>query len=113
MKPDFNRRCVPRVSIPEAVVELLDFRPRLRDLSDAGVFVEDPRPVKAGRMVRLLLRLDERSRAITVWGMVRRVEEGKGMGIEFMEMSAADRALLHNFLQERSREEPGTKTDAQ
>lgn len=112
MKPDYDRRCALRLSAAGAVAELLDFRPRVRDISEGGVFIEDPRPLPRGRMLRLLIRLDERSRAFTALGLVRRVEEGKGMAIEFMEMSATDQALLRDFLQERIRKERGTKTDA-
>ncbi len=102
MRENYDRRSGPRVAAHEAVVELLDFRPRLRNLSQGGVFIEDPRPLPAGRMLRLLIRLNPQSRAIAVWGMVRRVEEGKGMGIEFLEISAADRATLRSFLREQS-----------
>ncbi len=111
MKPDNNRRSAPRVSVPEAVVELLDFRPRVRDLSEGGAFIEDPRPLPRGRMLHLLLRLDQPSRAITLWGMVRRVEEGKAMAVEFLEMSAADKASLRNFLRERIRKEGATEDE--
>lgn len=101
MRENYDRRWGPRVPAHEAAVELLDFRPRVRDLSQAGAFIEDPRPLPAGRMVRLLLRLDPHSRAITVWGMVRRVEEGKGMGVEFVQIVPDDRAALRNFLREQ------------
>ena len=112
MKPDSNRRSAPRVPASDAVVELLDFRPRVRDLSEGGAFIEDPRPLPRGRMLHLLLRLDEHSRAITLWGMVRRVEEGKGMAIEFLEMNAADKASLRNFLRERIRKEGTTEDES-
>jgi hypothetical protein len=82
-------------------VELLDFRPRVRNISQTGVFIEDPRPLPVGRMLRLLLRLTPDSRAITVWAMVRRSEEGKGMGVEFVQISGNDRALLGEFLQQQ------------
>jgi len=101
MRENYDRRCGLRVPAQEATVELLDFRPRVRDLSQGGAFIEDPRPLPAGRMLRLLLRLDPEARAITVWGMVRRVEEGKGMGVEFVQISPDDRATLRNFLHER------------
>jgi c-di-GMP-binding flagellar brake protein YcgR len=102
MRENYDRRTGKRVSAPESAVELLDYRPRLRDLSQTGVFVEDPRPLPSGRTVRLLLRLSPNSRAITVLGMVRRVEEGKGMGIEFIQISSGDRAILQHFLREQA-----------
>jgi len=111
MRENYDRRCGPRVPAHEAVVELLDFRPRLRDISQAGAFIEDPRPLPAGRMVRLLLRLGPHSGAITVWGMVRRVEEGKGMGVEFLQISAGDRATLRRFLQEQMGRGPEIEPD--
>ncbi|MCI0404390.1 MAG: PilZ domain-containing protein [Acidobacteria bacterium] len=92
-------------------MELLDFRPRIRDISQGGLFIEDLRPLPAGRMLRLLLRLNPDSRAITVWGMVRRVEEGKGMGVEFVQISPADRALVRDFLQAQTRNEGETEGD--
>ena len=112
MKPDHNRRGAPRVSAREATVELLDFRPRVRDLSESGAFVEDPRPLPRGRMLHILLRIDEHAEAITLWGMVRRVEEGKGMAVEFLEMSATDKAVLQKFLQERIRKEGTTEDES-
>jgi len=111
MRENYDRRCGPRVAAHEAVVELLDFRPRLRDLSEGGVFIEDPRPLPAGRMLRLLIRLDGHSRAIPVWGMVRRVEKEKGMGIEFIEISAADRATLRDFLRQQTGKDRGIEDD--
>lgn len=111
MRENFERRCGPRLPAHEAVVELLDFRPRVRDLSHAGIFIEDPRPLPPGRMLRLLIRLNPQSGAITVWGMVRRVEEGKGMGIEFLQMSAADRATLRSFLGEQMGSGPEIEAD--
>lgn len=111
MRENYDRRSGPRVAAHEAVVELLDFRPRLRNLSQGGVFIEDPRPLPAGRMLRLLIRLTPQTRAISVWGMVRRVEEGKGMGIEFVQISPADRALLRDFLQAQTTSEGETEGD--
>ncbi len=109
MKPDHERRCGPRVPAHEVAVELLDFRPRLRDISQTGAFIEDPRPLPRGRTLRLLIRLGPDSRAITVWGMIRRVEEGKGMGLEFVQISPDDRAALRTFLQERVGEDGPTE----
>jgi hypothetical protein len=111
MRENYDRRIGPRVPAHEAVVELLDFRPRLHDISQGGAFIEDPRPLPAGRMLRLLLRLGPEARAITVWGMIRRVEEGKGMGVEFVQISPADRALLREFLKARVGNERGPEAD--
>ena len=92
-------------------MELLDFRPRLRDISHTGAFIEDPRPLRVGRTLHLLIRLDADSRAITVWGMIRRVEEGKGMGVEFVQISSDDRATLRAYLQEQVRKEGATEDE--
>jgi len=105
MRENYDRRCGPRLPAHEAAVELLDFRPRLRDISQTGAFIEDPRPLPAGRILRLLIRLSPDSRAITVWGMIRRVEEGKGMGVEFVQISPGDRAFLRDSLWKQAREE--------
>ncbi len=110
MKPDYDRRCALRVHAPQVAVELIDFKPQIRDLSEAGIFIEDPRPLPAGRTVRLAIRFSAESEAITVWGMVRRVEEGKGMGIEFLNISAPDKDALRTYLGKRIREEGGKES---
>lgn len=112
MKPDYERRVGARIPGHEATVELLDFRPRLRDISHTGAFIEDPRPLPRGHTIRLLIRLGPDSQAITVWGMIRRVEEGKGMGVEFVQVSPDDRAALESFLQKRVGKEGPTDDEA-
>lgn len=112
MKPEYERRVGARIPGHEATIELLDFRPRLRDISQTGAFIEDQRPLPRGRTLRLLIRLGPNSRAITVWGMIRRVEEGKGMGVEFVQMSPDDRASLQAFLQKRVGEDGPTDDEA-
>lgn len=112
MKLDHERRVGSRIPAHEVAVELLDFRPRLRDISQTGAFIEDPRPLPRGRTLQLLIRLGPDSRAITVWGMIRRVEEGKGMGVEFVQISPDDRAALKAFLQKRVGKEGPTDDEA-
>ena len=112
MKPEYERRVGSRIPAHEVAVELVDFRPRLRDISQTGAFIEDPRTLPCGRTLRLLIRLGADSRAITVWAMIRRVEEGKGMGVEFVQISPNDRAALQAFLNKRVGKEGLTEEEA-
>jgi hypothetical protein len=52
-------------------------------------------------MLRIQLTLSENI-TVTARAMVRRVEEGKGMSVEFLEMSSADRGRLRDFLRENT-----------
>lgn len=93
-----ERRGDQRVQVKGVVVELPDLEASLRDVSASGAYIEDPRPLPPGRLVRIRLKLSQQL-AINTRAMVRRVDEGVGMGIEFMEMSGEDRAKLRTFLE--------------
>lgn len=99
MAVDHERRSQSRIRPKQAIlVEYPDYQPRVRDISLSGAYIEDARArFSRGRMVRLRLRLDEKT-SITVNAMVRRLEEQKGMGVEFLGMSEQDRGILRQFV---------------
>lgn len=92
MADEFDQRTDPRLPAVDYEVEFPELRARVRNLSLSGVYVEDPRPIARGRVV--LLRVHTGDQTITARAMVRRVDEGTGMSLEFVEMSADDRARL-------------------
>ncbi|MFQ5778843.1 MAG: PilZ domain-containing protein [Terriglobia bacterium] len=90
-------RITPRQSVP---VDYPGFKPHLRDVSLSGAFIEDPRPLSVGRPVEVRLWLAY-GEAVSIKAMVRRVEEGRGMGVEFLGMSEADWKRLRMFCRSR------------
>ena len=97
MVRDHERRAETRIR-PEGVrIEFPDLQPRLRDLSLSGASIEDPHPLPRGRMVRMQIWLSK-DVGITLRAMIRWMNEGAGMGMEFLEISDADRARLRNFI---------------
>jgi len=92
-----ERRGDQRFQAKGVVVELPDLKANLRDVSAFGAYIEDPRPLPLGRLMRIRLKLTQQL-AINTRAMVRRVDAGVGMGVEFMEMSREDRAKLRTFL---------------
>lgn len=78
-------------------VEYPDIHPRVKDLSLNGAFIEDPRPLRPGRLVRLRLT-DGANTHFEVRAMVRRVLPEKGMTVEFIEMSPDTQRRLRAFL---------------
>lgn len=94
---DHERRTDQRIQPQGARVEFPELQPRLRDLSLSGAYIEDPRPLSRGRMLRMKIVLSE-TVTIAVRAMVRRVDEGKGMSVEFLEINATDRKRLRDFV---------------
>jgi hypothetical protein len=103
MNETYERRSAPRHQVEALQVELPDFQPRLRDLSLAGAYIEDPRPISPGHVVTLRISSAERV-LINAKAMVRRADEGKGMAVEFLEIGAAGRKELRTLLGEESEE---------
>ncbi len=97
MKIDHDRRTEPRLQVRPLSVEFPDLQPRVRNLSLSGLYIEDPRPFPRGRIVRLKIWLGDQE-SIVVRAMVRRVDEGAGMSLEFVEINDADRQRLRSFL---------------
>ena len=99
---DINRRLEPRVVGEEIKVEYLSPVPRIRDLSTSGFFILDPRPFQRGQTVEFRLTLGS-AKPFVVTGMVRRVEPGVGMAIEFIRIDADARRRVKEFI---SRSDP-------
>ncbi|MFQ5723377.1 MAG: PilZ domain-containing protein [Terriglobia bacterium] len=98
MAIDHERRTHPRIQPERGIyVEYPDLRPRVRDISLTGAFIEDNRPLSRGRMLNMTFWLDEQT-PVTARAMVRRAEEGVGMGVEFLSMSNEDRNRLRQFV---------------
>jgi len=69
-----------------------------------GLFLHTPNPPSEGAIIELLFDLkagEVRARAV-----VRHHTPGKGMGVQFVQMQAADRARLNQFLSKYSAAEP-------
>lgn len=95
---DHDRRGQPRITPPKEVrVEYPDHHPRVRNLSLSGAFIEDPRPIPRGRVIRVKLVIDGEP-PILAKAMVRRVEPEVGMGVEFIELSSEDQNRLRQFV---------------
>ncbi len=94
---DRERRLDSRVADGVIRVEYVAPSPQVRDLSLTGLYLKDPRPLQRGQPVELSLRLGDAD-AILVQGMVRRVDPGEGMGIEFIHVDAAGRRRIKAFI---------------
>jgi len=69
---------------------------RAGNIGMGGLFLHTPNPVPKGAIIELLFDLkagEVRARAV-----VRDQTPGKGMGVQFIQMQAADRARLNQFL---------------
>jgi len=96
-KPDFDRRLDSRVADGVIKVEYVAPSPQVRDLSVSGLYLRDPRTLQRGQTIELLLRITGEE-PIQIRGMVRRVDPGEGMAIEFIQLSAADRRKIKEFV---------------
>jgi hypothetical protein len=94
---DINRRLEPRVAGEEITVQYLSPVPRVRDLSTSGFFILDPRLFQRGETIEFRLTLGS-AKPFVVTGMVRRVEPGVGMAIEFIHIDADARRRVKEFI---------------
>ena len=69
---------------------------RVRDLSAGGVFIQTPLAVPIGAEIELLFALLEGETRVT--GIVRYADGKNGIGVEFTDMGAADRARVQELL---------------
>ncbi len=92
-----ERRLDPRIANDLIQVELIAPSPQVRDLSITGLYLKDPRPLQRGQPVELRLRLGDAD-PIFIQGMVRRVDPGEGMGIEFIHVDALGRRRIKEFV---------------
>ncbi len=65
----------------------------VRNVSLGGVFVETPSPFEIGREVEFEIQVPGYADRVRVRGVVRWLEEGKGMGIEFLELGPGGDAI--------------------
>lgn len=93
-----ERRLDPRVPADGRVaVEYVLPGPRVKDLSVTGVYVYDDRPFQRGTQIDLRLRL-AKDDTVLVRGMVRRVDPGVGMAIEFIHIDQHARRRIRDFI---------------
>ena len=92
-----DRRLSPRVEAEKIDFQYLSSLPRVRDLSVDGLYLLDPRPFQRGQTVEFRLTLGS-AKPFVVTGMVRRVEPGHGMAIEFIHIDAAARRRVKEFI---------------
>jgi hypothetical protein len=71
-----------------------------RDLSAGGCFVKTAAPLPKGSRVRV--RIEHAGVELTAVGRVTHNVLSEGMGIEFIDMEAKDRAILEKWLAEKS-----------
>ena len=66
------------------------------DLSLNGAFLSEELPFHIGQEIHLTVWFTD-NEATELEAVVRRVVRGKGLGVEFVRMSAADSARLRNY----------------
>lgn len=81
----------------------------LSDLSSAGCYVNTSSPLPLNARPALLVRAGNTE--IRTWAAVRTCHTGVGMGLEFTEMTAADRLRLDGLLQTVSGQKPKSTAD--
>lgn len=88
----------PRITPAHTVfVEYPDHLARVRNISISGAYIEDQRALTAGRTVQFKLWWDD-FKPLSINGVIRRVERGSGVGVEFLGMSPKDYGHLQNCL---------------
>jgi tetratricopeptide (TPR) repeat protein len=96
-----NRRKYPRMRVPKGMcvgwkTSSQSKVSRIEDVGLAGIFISTPNPPSAGTLLEMLFDLPNgeiRARAI-----VRRSQQGKGMGVQFVQMRPEDRAKLSRYM---------------
>ncbi|HEX9759705.1 MAG TPA: PilZ domain-containing protein, partial [Candidatus Acidoferrales bacterium] len=89
-------------------VEYVAPSPHVRDLSLSGCYILDARTLHTGQTVRVRL-IFSNGDAVVVHGMVRRVDEGVGMALEFISIESADRQRLKLYVEQA---DPGSVSPA-
>ncbi|HEV8384237.1 MAG TPA: PilZ domain-containing protein [Candidatus Acidoferrales bacterium] len=92
-----DRRLEPRAVGETMAIEFTSPTPHVRDFSSSGLYVADPRPLQLGQPVEMRLAFGPGD-VVVVRGMVRRVEAGQGMAIEFTHIDAAARRRIKDFI---------------
>lgn len=96
-----RQRLFARVAPPSLLVaEYPGMRSAVRDLSLAGAFIEDERPLPGGRLFDLRLCSDKPPVEIVLRAIVRRVESQVGMAVEFVALSPEGKKQLQQVLEQ-------------
>ncbi|MFQ5817017.1 MAG: PilZ domain-containing protein [Terriglobia bacterium] len=94
-----RQRLYLRVVPPTPIVaEYPGMRSVVRDLSAAGAFIEDERPLPAGRLFHLRLSSERLPTEIEVAAVVRRSEPQMGMAVEFVGLSQQAKHSLRELV---------------
>jgi hypothetical protein len=73
-------------------------RELLRDLSEGGAFVETAQQFAVGSILNLQFMLPEIRRPISATVVVRHLNPGAGLGVQFLGLSPDDRRVVTAFL---------------
>jgi hypothetical protein len=92
-----ERRLHLRVTDVPVHIEYVAPSPHIRDLSLSGCYIQDLRTLHLGQQLQLRIRLDN-AEPILISGMVRRVDAGVGMAVEFIHIEPDDRRRLKDYL---------------
>jgi c-di-GMP-binding flagellar brake protein YcgR len=71
---------------------------RLTNLSAGGAFVETAEGFSVGSVLSLRFRLPDNDAFITCAAIVRNLSVGYGMGVEFLDLSRANRAYIAELI---------------
>ena len=95
-----SQRVYARIIPPASLqAEYPGMRSAVRDLSLAGAFIEDDRPLPVGRIFRLRLSSPTLGTEMDVDAVVRRVEPHAGMAVEFVALSKEAKKTLEEIVQ--------------
>ena len=103
MPRERDRRLETRVPEQAVQAEYVVSPVLVRDLSVGGLSLLDPNPHQRGESVELVVRMPEGD-PIRVRAMVRRVDAGVGMALEFIHIEPADRRRLKEHIARTSPE---------
>lgn len=92
-----NHRTHPRMRPFFPVYVEYPERRSVRDISLSGAFIEDKRAVVLGQRCQFRFWLGN-VEPVVINGAIRRVEEGGGLGVEFLSMTRADYDHLREFV---------------
>ncbi|HEY4485287.1 MAG TPA: PilZ domain-containing protein [Nitrospiria bacterium] len=93
-----DRRKFQRVAILQEVYFGNRKTRRMDDISEDGLFIATPETFMVGSLLDLKFRLLGDPHYIEVKGEVRYVEEGVGMGVQFITLSPEDRGKIRKFV---------------
>jgi uncharacterized protein (TIGR02266 family) len=100
-----ERRAHPRVPLAtriEGVSEGRAFIALTADISGSGIFLYTANPFAVGDRVQLSFVLPGSSEPMRLSAVVRRVAEGKGMGLQYDSIPPADLAAIRAFVKANS-----------